>query len=69
MGFAGIFYRFQDFEKISDTIRLVAYPHLVETETAPLNFQMELDELKNDKHFVKKFKDEENLLVTWVRSC
>ena len=30
--------RFQDFERISDTTRLVAYPHLAETETAPLNF-------------------------------
>ena len=28
---------FEDFERISDTTRLVAYPHLVETETAPLN--------------------------------
>ena len=42
-------HRFQDFERISDTTRLVAYPHLVETETAPLNFQMELVELKNDE--------------------
>ena len=45
--------------------RLVAYPHLVETETVPLNLQMELVELKNDEQFVKKFKDEENLLNTW----
>ena len=40
---------FQDFERISDTTRLVAYPHLVETKTAPLNFQMELVKLKNDE--------------------
>ena len=58
-------YRFQDFERISDTTRLVAFPHLVETETAPLNLQMELVELKNDEQFVKKFKDEEDLLDTW----
>ena len=57
-------YRFQDFQRISDTTRLVAYPHLVETETAPLNLQMELVELKNDKQFVKKFKDKEDLLDT-----
>ena len=57
--------RFQDFERISDTTRLVAYPHLVETETAPLNLQMELVELQNDEQFVKKFKDEEDLLDTW----
>ena len=57
--------RFQDFERISDTIRLVAYPRLVETETAPLNLQMELVELKNDEQFVKKLKDEEDLLDTW----
>ena len=58
-------YRFQDFEMISDTTRLVAFPHLVETETTPLNLQMELVELKNDEQFVKKFKDEEDLLDTW----
>ena len=57
--------RFQDFERISDTTRLVAYPHLVEIETALLNLQMELVELKNDKHFVEKFKGEEDLLDTW----
>ena len=59
------FNRFQDFERISDTTRLVAYPHLVETETAPLNLQVELVELKNDEQFVKKFKDEEDQLDTW----
>ena len=57
--------RFQDFEKISDTTRLVAYPHLVETETVSLHLQMELVELKKDEQFVKKFKDEEDLLDTW----
>ena len=46
--------RFQDFERIFDTTRLVAYPHLVETETVLLNLQMEVAELKNDKQFVKK---------------
>ena len=46
--------RFQDFERIFDTTRLVAYPHLVKTETAPLNLQIELVELKNDKQLVKK---------------
>ena len=48
------FNRFQDFERISDRTRLVAYPHVVETETAPLNLPMELVELKNDEQFVKK---------------
>ena len=56
--------RFQDFERIFDTTRLVAYPHLVETETAPLNLQMEVVELKNDEQLVKKFEDQENLLDT-----
>ena len=41
--------RFQNFERISDKSRVVAYPHLVETETEPLNLQMELVELKNDE--------------------
>ena len=58
-------YRFQNFERISDTTGLVAYSHLVKTETAPLNFQMEFVELKNDEQFVKKFIDEEDLLDTW----
>ena len=58
--------RFQNFEKISDTTRLVAYPHPVETDSAaPLNLEMELVELKNDEQFAKKFKDEEDLLDTW----
>ena len=56
---------FQDFERISDTTRLVAYPHLVETETVPLNLQMELVKFKNDEQFVKTFKDEEDQLDTW----
>ena len=56
---------FQDFERISDTTRLVAYLRLLETETALLNLPMELVELMNDKQFVKKFKDEEDLLDTW----
>ena len=55
---------FQDFERISDTTRLVAYPRLVETETALLNLQIELVELKNDEQFVKKFKDKD-LLDKW----
>ncbi|KAG8232764.1 hypothetical protein J437_LFUL012903 [Ladona fulva] len=57
--------RFQDFEKISATIRLVASPHLVETESAPLHLQMELVELKNNEQFVKKFTEESDLLDTW----
>ena len=57
--------RFQDFERISYITRLVAYPHLVETETARLNLQMEVVELKNDEQFVKKIKDEEDLQDTW----
>ena len=61
--------RFQDFKRIPDTTRLVAYPHLVKTKTAPLNLQMELVELKNDEQFVKKFKDEEDLLDTWMEAA
>ena len=57
--------RFKDFDRTSDTTKLVAYPHLVDTKTAPLNLQMELVELKNDKQFVKKFKDKEDLIDTW----
>ena len=61
----GFSYRFQDFERTSDTTSLVVCPHLVETETAPLKLQMELVELKNDEQFVKKLKDKKDLLDTW----
>ena len=54
--------RFQDFEKISQTLRLVAFPHLVDTETAPLHLQMELVELKNKEELAAKFHQEENLM-------
>ena len=56
--------RFQDFEKISKTLRLVAFPHLVAIESAPMDLQMKLVEIKNDEQLVQKFKDEENLLET-----
>ena len=58
----------QNFERISNATRLVAFPHLVETGTAALNLQMELVELKNDEQFVKKFKDKKDLLDTWERA-
>ena len=57
--------RFQDFEKISEATTDVAFPHLVETENAPLSLQMELVELKNNKQLLKKFKDQEDLPDTW----
>ena len=57
--------RFQDFQKISQTLRLVAFQHLIETESAPLYLQMELVELKNNEQLVTKFKCEENLLDMW----
>ena len=57
--------RFQDFEKFSKTLRLVAFSHLVETESAPMDLQIELVEIKNDEQLLQKFKDEENLLETW----
>ena len=56
---------FQDFEKILQTLRLVAFSHLVDTETAPLHLQMELVELKNNEKLVAKFDQEENLIETW----
>ena len=59
------FYCLQDFEKFSDTIRLVVYLHIVKTKTALLNLQMELVELKYNEEFVKKFKDEKKLSDTW----
>ena len=57
--------RFQDFEKISPTLKLVAFPHLVDTESAPLHLQMELLELKNNEKLVAKFIQEENLIEPW----
>ena len=57
--------RFQDFEKIAQTLRLVAFSHLVDTESAPLHFQMDLVELKNYEKLVAKFNQNENLIETW----
>ena len=57
--------RFQDFEKISKTLRLVAFFYLVETKSTPMDLQMELVEINNDELLVQKFKDEENLPETW----
>ena len=56
---------FQDFEKISQTLRLLVFPHLVDTESAPLHLQMELVELKNNEKLLAKFNQEENLIETW----
>ena len=65
--FDGVFQEFadcfQDFEKISEATRLV-FLFLVETESAPLNLQIEQVELKNNEQLVKKFNDQENLLAT-----
>nr|XP_039263221.1 general transcription factor II-I repeat domain-containing protein 2B-like [Styela clava] len=57
--------RYQDLEMISETITLVASPHLVETESAPLHVQMEMVRLKNNEQIAKKFKNEKNRLDTW----
>ena len=37
----------------------------METESAPMDLQMELVEIKDDEQLVQKLKDEENLLETW----
>ena len=34
--------RFQEFKKISKTSRVFAFPHLVETKSAPMDLKMEL---------------------------
>ena len=57
--------RFQDFEKISQTLRLVAFPYLVDTKSAPLPLQMELVELKNNEKLGAKFNQQKNMIETW----
>ena len=52
--------RFQDFDKSSENMRLVASPHLV---SSPLDVQ--LIELKNNAQLIKKFEDKNDLLETW----
>ena len=56
--------RFQDFEKISQTLTL-AFPYLVDTESAPLHLQMEWVKLKNNGKLAAKFNQKENLIETW----
>ena len=56
--FAGCF---QDSEKISEATRVIAFPHLEETESKPLNLPMELMELKNNEQLVKKLNNQKNL--------
>ncbi|KRY91421.1 hypothetical protein T4D_3531 [Trichinella pseudospiralis] len=48
--------RFKDSEKIFVALRLVAFPDLVATESALLDLQMEVVELKNNELLIKKFK-------------
>ena len=57
--------RFQDFEKILQTLRLITFPHLVDTKSALLHLQMKLVELKNNEKFVAKFNQDENLIEMW----
>ena len=61
--------RFQDFDNISENLRLVASPHLVETESAPLDVQMELIELKNNAQLVKKYEDKKRSTGDMESSC
>ena len=53
---------FKILKKFHQPLRLVAFPHLVETETAPLHVQMELIELKNDEQLLNKFRRQKDLL-------
>jgi len=48
--------RFQDFERLSATLRLAAFPHVVENDSAPLHLQMEPVVLKDNVQLVKKFR-------------
>ena len=48
--------------KIVPTLRLVITPHLVETDNALLDLQMELVELKSDEQLLKKFDEKTDLL-------
>lgn len=45
------------FNKILPALQFTASHDLVETENAPVDLQMELVVLKNDKQLIKKFKD------------
>jgi len=48
--------RFQDFVRLSATLRIAAFPYVVENDSAPLHLQMELVELKNNEQLVKNFR-------------
>ncbi|KRZ65055.1 General transcription factor II-I repeat domain-containing protein 2 [Trichinella papuae] len=73
------FYHFQQLKALIDSkeirpddiptnsfsaLRLVAFPHLVATESAPLDLQMELVELKNNEPLINKFKEKYDLVET-----
>ena len=47
---------FQDFEKISKTLRLVAFRRLVKTESASMDLQMELVEIRMMSSLYKSFR-------------
>ena len=57
--------RFQDFQAMKTKLKLVSAPHTVETESSPLEFQMELLELKSDDILIKKFDNGADLLEVW----
>ncbi|KRZ80121.1 General transcription factor II-I repeat domain-containing protein 2 [Trichinella papuae] len=54
-----------DFEKISVALQLVVFSHLVATESAPLDLQMELVYLKNNEPQIKKFEEKYDIVETW----
>ena len=57
--------RFNDFNRILTALRLVASPHPMETESAPLDIQVELVELKNDEQHLKKLQEKRDLIEAW----
>lgn len=57
--------RFGEFHGIKKQLQLVSAPHTVEIESAPLEFQMELLELKNDDLLKNKFNECTDLVEVW----
>ena len=58
-------YRFREFYEMKKQLQLVSAPHIVETESTPLELQIELLKLKTNDFLKNKFNECTDLLEVW----